>query len=398
MCRTSGFSNGVLSLGARGTSETYTTGPFDPVSGLESGAHEVGRIAVRGHRNHRWVLTLGLSSLAMVVGLGVAEVALRISGLAPPKGLFTATEGQFRRIPGTFAPGQRAVLSEGTPFEHRATINRLGYRGPEMPALKPDGQLRILFAGDSFTWGHNVDDTETTPLVLQRFLAERCTQAAVANAGFPGSTILAHQAIIERGLSIDPDLVVLMYHENDIDELIYPRRWTQLASNRRIKSAFPVSVAYPLVRKSALWSTAQHVRRVFQNRGATSRMPTMQHSTPREEDVVRALDEYRERLEATRDTVRLRGSRLLFGTFPHPRSVEAGEGGRDYEAILAIARNLDLPTIDLLPDLMRGPLSVADAYLVPEDYHPSPSGHRLAARVIADRILQEMRPEACNAA
>lgn len=345
-------------------------------------------------RGRTWLGRTVLVVVGVLVGLGLTEIGLRVFGLAPPPALFTVTEAEYRRIPGTFAPDQRITVSAGTRFEHVTTINQLGYRGADFSRSKPAGQLRVLFAGDSFTWGHNVNDDETTPARLQHHLQDRCGSAVVANAGLSGTSILAHGAIIERGLAIDPDAVILMYHENDIDELIYSRTWEQLAQNRRTKSRFPVSVVYPLVRTSALWNLAQEVRRIihFRNKdeARTRDVARDAQEDSAAEPVQRARTEYRDRLESTVEILDDQGIPFVFVTFPHPESVAAGEGGRDYDWVVRTAIELGLPVVDLLTPLREGPLAVENAYLVPDDYHPSEAGHDFAATVIAEFMTEEI--------
>lgn len=238
-----------------------------------------------------------------------------------------------------------------------------------------------------------MDDDETTPAHLQDQLEGRCGSAVVANAGVSGTSILAHEAIIRRGLAIDPDVVVLMHHENDIDELIYSRTWEQLSTNRRAKSRFPVSVVYPVVRTSGLWNLAQDVRRRFHFRKDAAR--TMDVARDVQEDsesepVQRARAEYRTRLEAIETMLDDAGIPFVFVAFPHPRSVAADAGGRDYAWVIGIARELDVPVLDLLPLLRNGPLTLEEAYLVPDDYHPSEAGHAFAATVITDFMSGEL--------
>lgn len=349
-----------------------------------------------GGRRRGWLGRGLLVLLGALAGLALAELGLRVLGLAPPPGLFTVTESEYQRLPGTFSPGQRVTANEGTPFEHVTSINQLGYRGANFPRTKPPGQSRVLYAGDSFTWGHNVNDGETTPARLQAWLEDRCGPTVVANAGLSGTSILAQEAIIERGLVIDPDAVVLMYHENDIDELMHSRIWDQLAANRRAKSRFPVSVLYPVVRSSALWNMAQHVRRVvhFRDKDA-ARTRDVQNDEDGSIAVERARAEYRARLEAIKETLDERGIPIVFVAFPHPESVTEGRGGRDYDWILAAARDLDLPVLDLLRPLQNAPLTVPEAYLVPDDYHPSPAGHAFAATVIGEFLMAEVGASFC---
>lgn len=336
-----------------------------------------------------WVGRLLLATFALAVGLALAEVGARLLWTNPAPPLFTVTEREFDRVPGIFSPGQKVEVQAGTPFAHVVTIDSLGYRGLSFPRAKQEREFRIVFAGDSFTWGHNVDDHETSPALLQTRLSHRCAMPRVINAGLPGSTILAQEAMITRSLTIDPDLVVLMFHENDIDELILVRAWEQLAENRRIKSAFPVSVVYTIVRRSRLWGLAQHLRRT---RRAAVEPQVVQGARDvdrlSEVDVDRARDEYVRRLVSVSEILAGAGIPLVFAAFPHPNSVVEEQGGPHFDWVIGEASSLGLPTVDLLDTLLRSEMPLEGLYLVPQDYHPGPQGHAVAAAQIAEVIFE----------
>ncbi len=338
------------------------------------------------------------AALALLLGLGggtglvLAEVGLRVAGFGPDVGLFTVTEQEFRDIPGMFGPNQHRVEARGSDFQHEVTINNLGYRGTERVPEEAAGEIRILFVGDSFTWGHNVSDGETLPAQLESSLRASCGPVTVLNAGISGTSILAHEAMVERGMAVEPDLVFLMYHENDIGELIDERMWERLAANRQTKSRFPVSFLYPLVRSSALWQLAQNARRRVQMAGPVEppHTPPTSSATP-DEPVLRARQEYAARLEHVRDLLGRRGVPFGFVAFPHPESVSGGSGGRDYDWVLGVAEDMGIITLDLLPVIRGAGAPVEALFLVPEDYHPSPEGYAVAARAVT-RMATSLHP------
>jgi hypothetical protein len=73
----------------------------------------------------------------------------------------TVTEKEFSSVPGILSPGQRVIDRRDPRLPHRVTTNSLGYRGREVAARKQPGELRILFAGDSFVYGDFVNDDQT---------------------------------------------------------------------------------------------------------------------------------------------------------------------------------------------------------------------------------------------
>lgn len=324
---------------------------------------------------------------------------LRLMGKAPEIGLFTVTERQFTQVPGVFAPRQAVVEGSGTRFEHRTSVNSLGFRGAEVTREKAFGEIRVLHVGDSFTWGHNVPDDSTTPAALERQLTARCGTASVINAGLSGSTIAGQDQMILRGLALAPDLVLLMYHENDIDELIHSRIWEQLAENRRLKSRFPVSVAYPILRRTATWNLLQQVRRSrapYIPQSAAAGLATVDSAGALTAEILGARAEYRSRLTAIRDSLATLGVPFVYSLFPHPTSVRTGVGARDYAWAAGNARSLGIPTFDLLDTLAASGRRVEDLYLLPEDYHPSPAGHALAAAYLAPRLAAQLRNLRCG--
>ncbi len=96
------------------------------------------------------------------------------------------------------------------------TINHLGLRdrndlGPEKPA----GTRRVLFLGDSVTFGLEVDLEETLVKQVERLLADSGPVQCL-NLGVSGYSPLQEVTLLERkGLGLDPDLVVLCYNLND---------------------------------------------------------------------------------------------------------------------------------------------------------------------------------------
>lgn len=328
-----------------------------------------------------------IALIAFIISLLVAEGTLRIAGRAPPPGVFTVTAREYARSPGIFAPNQVVLDRPGTRFAQTLHINSLGYRGREFERAKPTGEFRIVFAGDSFTWGHNVADGETTPAQLETALASSCGRVTVVNAGLSGTSITGQDSLVLRALELAPDLVVLMYHENDIDDLMYSPVWQQLSENRRRKSQFPLSLIYPVVRTSALWNLALDVRRKLTSPHVPQSAETRLDAAAVTEEVVAARAAYSAQLASLARQLGERGLPFLFVTFPHPASVRDGAGARDYEWMVAEAARLAIPTVDLLPVLRASRLGPEGAYLIPDDYHPSAAGHALAARTIADRVL-----------
>ncbi len=234
------------------------------------------------------VLTL---FLAGIVGLGMAEFLVR---MVRPQGTYSRllsttgeyyTDGEF--IPFTLKkdyvapapsmefPGKKVTYS----------INSLGLRGPETTVEKPPGSRRILFLGDSYTFGIFCADDEVYPRALERLYARQTPQVEVLNAGYAdGWSPDDHYAwLLKRGLSFRPDLVVYgFFIGNDIDDIntnywvnldqrglptrmvnpnIYVDYFGRIRSRRRDSKTVGTEIIFkvPLLRESHFFVLLNHV-------------------------------------------------------------------------------------------------------------------------------------------
>jgi hypothetical protein len=113
--------------------------------------------------------------------------------------------------------------------------NSRGIRGgSEHSYTKDRGKLRILFLGDSYTFGDEVSDNETYPDYLQQMLPD----VEVINMGMSG---YGHDQMLiylkEEGVKYQPDIVILGYlsmdsERNMLEFSYYAKPKFELADNR----------------------------------------------------------------------------------------------------------------------------------------------------------------------
>lgn len=178
-----------------------------------------------------------MASAALLLGLLVAiclvEATLR---LADPLGLNYEREfDRYRTEALLFAwekpePGRPFDL-DGRLYRHKPDLdldlgsfrlrtNSLGCRGPEIAREKPPGTFRVLLLGDSVAFGWGVDDEVT---FARRLEAEwnagaPARRLEVVNTGHPMYDSNQEEATLrEIGLSLQPDLVLLVYVVNDVE-------------------------------------------------------------------------------------------------------------------------------------------------------------------------------------
>jgi lysophospholipase L1-like esterase len=97
-------------------------------------------------------------------------------------------------------------------------INSKGMRADRnYPYEKPDGVLRIVALGDSYTVGYEVEAEETFSSVLQRELRRSGHDVEVLNTGVSGYSNAEALLYLERELlRYEPDVVVLSFVGNDL--------------------------------------------------------------------------------------------------------------------------------------------------------------------------------------
>ncbi len=166
---------------------------------------------------------MGVKKL-LTVTLPAALVAAIVMGLAVEIWV-RATWNPKRGMPGLFLVdpirGQRFAANytgwfAGVPVR----INNLGFRDPrDYLLVKTPSTFRILFLGDSVTFGHSSVYEHTYPYLLEQRLRQWRPDVdwQVWNAAVPGyntSQELAH--LKEIGPQFHPDLVIVGFFENDL--------------------------------------------------------------------------------------------------------------------------------------------------------------------------------------
>lgn len=177
--------------------------------------------------------------------------------------LFEELEDPVRRY--GMRPGAEAEVDG---FRFRVSPQRT--RGPEVPAVKPAHERRLLCLGDSFAFGLWCDEEETLVARLAALANAREAELGSGIAwraldlGVPGYHLgQTLRAFEQDGLALQPDLVVLYFNTNDIEQtgFFFDQ---ELGLLRRDYLPLPVSLKRTLWRWSHLygWIAARHARAV----------------------------------------------------------------------------------------------------------------------------------------
>jgi len=138
-------------------------------------------------------------------------------------------------------------------------INALGFRGKEIPALKPEGTFRILFLGDSIALGGGVpEESIFVDRVGHALAAIPNPRYEVVNAGVGGVGLMEEEQTLEAsGMEIQPDLVVLCWYLNDArppagfpEEYVYRNPVIKWINEKEfLKRSYLVGFVYDSIRR-----------------------------------------------------------------------------------------------------------------------------------------------------
>ncbi len=154
--------------------------------------------------------------LGLLVAFAVAEVAvrhLRPQEVGPVR--FTC-HPELGDIP---VPGQQGERRLPGVFTFRYSNNSLGWRGRREYREEKPTDYRVLFLGDSFTYGLGVNDDQTFAVQVEKDLRADRLSVEVMTAGCPGKgTDYELKCFQTLGRKFHPDLTVLAFFGNDFQD------------------------------------------------------------------------------------------------------------------------------------------------------------------------------------
>jgi lysophospholipase L1-like esterase len=357
--------------------------------------------------------------------------------------LFLGTPTWWEPEPGTFEPVAGFVgffqeaLPQNLPPSARFTprvlelrTNSMGLRGPELTDKAP-GERRILFGGDSLTFGHAVAEDESFPALTGRLLRQAGKQVSVANAGVPGYGFVATCKRLRRlrERTAADVLVAAYFLGNDFVDDIRQRTCTVVGGRMFdgpfgnlllhswrgrlcVRSRLALFVETWLLRHEPAWSVLPWFHLAPDQAAMYEALPQpdavgglfldapVDHVFHPGREPVVAL--WLRELEATlrmlqRDT---NGTPLLIVILPTQFHIDAGLRGRVLQEagfdqsllqigsaqrrITELCARLGLPCVDTTPYLAAGgePAAVYN----PDHLHFSVHGNEVVARVLAERL------------
>jgi len=357
---------------------------------------------MRSRLSPRLLLALG----AILVTLAGTEIALRILG--QPRFLEAHTD------PARFAftdrgtehaplylnmPGRITFRYDGNPRgyfdakdEVHHDVNPSGFRGPALKA-KPAGTLRLVFLGDSFTFGEGVHNHDTFPEVTARVLRKEGRPAESANLGVGGyNTTQSAEVLRLFGFNMKPDAVILGYTLNDAEPPLFQVDPKSGKPVRRAREAAIESEAPPRKPPSSPLYRFHLARAIWQAQ-------RLKHLSKQTVDYYRSMhaDSNPGRRESERALRQMiaqcteRGIPCLVVMFPLMYELSDDYPFTDiHESIGQVVEEAGGIFIDLLPHLKGR--DARQLIVHPTDQHPNEQVHAIAGRLVAAGIRSRQIP------
>ena len=281
-------------------------------------------------------------------------------------------------------------------------INGKGLRGPELDYAKPPDVIRILYLGDSVTFGYKLENYEQTfPYRIETLLENRLTnKIETINAGVGGYSPWQEYMYLEReGIKYNPDLIVVSFVLNDITEkfglIKFGGNHKGRQLERSVSSVFDwlfhkSSIAH-FTRKIGAWIRfGGDVQQGAQRKEILDVKSLAYH--PDRPDVRRAWKVTLENLDKIFAFSKEKDIPIILVIFPYIFQFDDINGlSIPQKIVKQYAFDNAIPVIDLLPILSE---KIKVQGVKPEGYflgelHLAPLGHEIVAEIIANFIQYE---------
>lgn len=330
---------------------------------------------------------LGLELVCRALGLGVKAEAFRTDVVLPGPGGVTTPVG-FGFIPGatirtTYPSDPRGYFGEDRSIDH--VFASTGWRGREVAVEKLPSTFRILGLGDSYLYGQGVRAEDVCLRRVEEMLRRARPDLSVEtiNAGISGmNTAQERDLLVGRGFAYSPDLVIVHFVPNDVEEeadLYREGPKVELYEEYVTVTTEPDALS----RVSALWAFVRS-RWILKARGEAYLEACLE--SYRDDDAKWAR--CREALADIARHCRNRDVRLLVVVFPFLIGLDGSSPFQPiHDAVEAFCGEQGIAVLDLT-DAFAG-FDGPELWVHPTDPHPNEHAHARAAEAIAERLLSD---------
>ncbi len=347
----------------------------------------------------RWLADGALVLGSVAATLIILEIVFRLLGIEPayPRPrvdtMLRAADGPTERAPHAFVPfstsratyasNPRGYFDAGNVIDH--VHNSAGWRDVEHELEKPPGTLRVLGLGDSYLYGRGVRYEDVILTRLGRLLDAALPDSLrveTVNTGMPATNTVDQRDLLrDRGWAYEPDLVILFFVPNDVEESLFEdrpridffRNYTAIYQRPDALSRVSRLWGWGRQRFHATYTARRYVRRSIEAFGPDH--PGWRSA--------------REALADIQGQARARQVPFLVVIFPFLHELDG-----DYpfqivhDTVREYCESVGIDVLDLRDSYraFRGP----ELWVHESDQHPNEMGHGIAARVTAQHVLERL--------
>lgn len=254
-------------------------------------------------------------------------------------------------------PGGKATLMGVT-----VEINSDGFRDDEYPIEKGD-RRRIIFLGDSLTFGWGVEKEETFEQILEDEL-DAIAPTEIINLGIGNyNTTQEVNLFLDKGLKYDPDQVVVFYFINDAEPAPQKSRFPWLG-NIRIVTFYWSRVKALAARFSAAPGFQEYYSDLYREG---------------QEGWLKTQAAFLELQRVSRE----HGIDLRVVLLPELHRLDNYPFAKEHALVTRFLRSNGIPVLDLAP-LFHGEENPQSLWVARDDAHPNARAHRLIAEYSVD--------------
>ena len=266
--------------------------------------------------------------------------------------------------------------------------NAFGFRDKKYRKRKVN-KTRIIFVGDSITYGWGVTLEESYHKQIERLLDDKGYDVDVMGMGIPGyNTIQEYHLINETALDFKPDILILQISPNDFERTVSIKEYRE-GENLTLIPYHDYSIpfvikktkfTYFLMRNSHLFKFTNLKLYWFMNKRDSEYIPRDVFLLG-EEDSLRYMGKIKKLLDKE-------GIRFAAVIFPFQSRGDVDSLASLYERIHQGLEKIQVPYIDLFDELNTQ--RNGDIWI--ERLHPNEHGHRIASLAVL-RFLEPMLEE-----
>jgi lysophospholipase L1-like esterase len=289
----------------------------------------------------------------------------------------------------------------------KVEINSKGLRGPALDYAKPPGVKRVLYLGDSVTFGYGLGSYEETfPFLVERRLQKHLREGIqTVNAGVDGYGSWQERIyLVQEGIRYSPDLVVVCFVLNDVTEKLDLIRFGGRSEGPQLARTVSGSLDRLLKKSSLVQFGGRLLARM--RFGTEVRTGALKEELlnveslaihPDRQDVRKAWQGALADLGGIFDFCRAKSLPVVLVVFPYTFQFANPDALRSpQETVLRLAREMKVPALDLLPFLsetMRRRGGKPDNFFL-DIGHLSPVGSQVVSEALADFLLKSLQPGA----